>query len=171
MSSTLQNLSAYAEQELPSGEGKKFGIVVSQWNAPITQALLNGCRETLLQNQVKEQDLEIIWVPGSFELPSGAKILLGHQAFDAIICLGCVIAGETKHNEYISNAVAQGLTMLSVASGTPCIFGVLTPDTEEQALDRAGGKLGNKGVEAAAAALQMAGIKQRLRKGKTRIGF
>ncbi len=171
MSSAQQNLSAYAEQDLPSGEGKKFGIVVSQWNAPITQALLAGCKETLFQHHVKEEDVEIIWVPGSFELPSGAKILLGHQAYDAIICLGCVITGETRHNEYINNAVAQGLTMLSVASGTPCIFGVLTPDTEQQAMDRAGGKYGNKGVEAAAAALQMAGIKQQLRRSKSRIGF
>lgn len=171
MSSAAHNLSDYESSRIPSGEGLKIGIVVSQWNEEITGALLQGCRDTLLAHEVKEENMSVITVPGSFELPMGAKILLGQQALDAVICLGCVVTGETKHNEYISNAVAQGLMMLGVASGTPCIFGLLTPDTQQQALDRAGGKYGNKGVEAATTALQMAGLKTQLRKSKTRIGF
>lgn len=171
MSSEMHNLSDYSASETPSGAGKKIGIVVSRWNEDITGALLQGCKETLLQHEVRPEDIHEIQVPGSFELPVGAKILLGHYALDAVICLGCVITGETRHNEYISNAVAQGLTMLGVASGTPCIFGLLTPDNQQQALDRAGGKYGNKGVEAAATALQMAALKGQLRKGKAKIGF
>ena len=171
MSSAAHNLSEYNPNEIPSGEGMKIGIVVAQWNAEITNALLAGCQETLVSHQVKEADIRVMHVPGSFELPMGAKILLGQQNWDAVICLGCVITGDTKHNEYISNAVAQGLMMLGIGSGTPCIFGVLTPDTQEQALDRAGGKHGNKGVEAATTALQMASVKKQLRKEKSRIGF
>ena len=110
-------------------------------------------------------------VPGSFELTAGAKMIADEHKVDAVICLGCVIKGETSHNEYINYAVANGLTNLSMVYGRPFVFGVLTPDTEEQALDRAGGKHGNKGVEAAVTAIRMAAIKKGLKGSKPKIGF
>jgi 6,7-dimethyl-8-ribityllumazine synthase len=113
----------------------------------------------------------MVQVPGAFELTAAARILAGRETLDAVICLGCVIKGETKHNEYINQAVANGLTNLSLATGVPVIYGVLTPDTEQQALDRAGGKHGNKGVEAAVTAIRMAEIKKSYSKSAQRIGF
>ncbi|HEY3385412.1 MAG TPA: 6,7-dimethyl-8-ribityllumazine synthase [Saprospiraceae bacterium] len=144
---------------LPDGSSLKIGIVVSQWNADITSALLNGAKDTLKQAGVLDDNIEILFVPGSFELPWGARQLMKPGKRDAVICLGCLIQGETKHDEYIASAVASGIMQLGLMSGVPVIFGVLTTHTEEQAKDRAGGKHGNKGSEAAAAALQMASIK------------
>ena len=144
---------------LPDGSSLKIGIVVSQWNADITNALLNGAKDTLKQAGVLDDNIEILYVPGSFELPWGARQLMKPGKRDAVICLGCLIQGETKHDEYIASAVASGIMQLGLMSGVPVIFGVLTTHTEEQAKDRAGGKHGNKGSEAAAAALQMASIK------------
>ncbi len=172
MASALKNLSVYDESNVPSAEKLRFGIVVSDWNAEITHALYQGCLETLLRHGAQEENIATIQVPGSFELTAGARLIMGNHSPDAIICLGCVIQGETKHNEYINQAVATGLTNLSLTSGRPCIFGVLTPDTHEQALDRAGGKHGNKGVEAAVTAIRMAALRQQLSKGgKQPIGF
>ena len=171
MSSADKNLSDYDVSGLPSAEGMRFGIVVADWNAEITHALLQGCQNTLLQHGAKAQDLHLLHVPGSYELPYGAKLLLGNHTLDAVICLGCVITGETRHNEYISHSVAQTLMMLGLTANVPCIFGVLTPDNLQQALDRAGGKHGNKGVEAAASAIQMAALKKGLKKSKSSIGF
>lgn len=171
MSSKDKNLSAYDAEHIPSAEGMKFGIAVSDWNASITHALLAGCRDALLEHGASEDDVHIIHVPGAFELPFGAKLLLGSHSLDAVICLGCVITGETKHNEYINNSVAQGLVMLGLSANIPCIFGVLTPDNEQQALDRAGGKHGNKGVEAAVTAIQMAALKRQVKQRKSSIGF
>ena len=171
MASALKNLSTYSPDTLPDGSELKFGIVVSDWNEKITHALYNGAVETLQKHGVKEENIRVIQVPGSFELPVGAKMILSKQRTDAIICLGCVIKGETAHNEYINQAVATGLTNLSIASGIPCIFGVLTPNDEQQALDRAGGKHGNKGVEAAVTALRMAGLKKEFSTTKKSIGF
>jgi 6,7-dimethyl-8-ribityllumazine synthase len=171
MSSANKNLSEYNAADIPSAEGMRFGIVVSDWNTSITHALLDGCREALLQHGATENNLHILHVPGSYELPFGAKLLLGSQSLDAVICLGCVITGETKHNEYINSSVAQALIMLGLTANVPCIFGVLTPDNEQQALDRAGGKHGNKGVEAAVTAIEMAALKKGLKKSKSTIGF
>ncbi|HMO38955.1 MAG TPA: 6,7-dimethyl-8-ribityllumazine synthase [Saprospiraceae bacterium] len=170
MASALKNLSAYDESSLPSADGMRFGIVVAEWNARITHALYEGCYDTLLKHGAQASDIYTVQVPGSFELPAGARLLAGKQKLDAVICLGCVIKGETSHNEYINHAVATGLTNLSIASGQPFIFGVLTPDNEAQALDRAGGKHGNKGVEAATTAIRMAALKKELT-DKTKIGF
>ncbi len=171
MSTANKNLSEYDASGTPSAEGMRFGIVVSDWNATITHALLDGCRQVLLQQGAKESDLQVLHVPGSYELPFGAKLLLGSQSLDAVICLGCVITGETKHNEYISHSVAQALIMLGLTANVPCIFGVLTPDNQQQAEDRAGGKHGNKGIEAAVTAIEMAALKKGLKKGKSTIGF
>ena len=171
MASSLKNLSAYDASNIPSGKSKSFGIVVSEWNRHITHALFEGCRDTLLAHEVDASDIHVLQVPGSFELPVGAKMLAGQNKLHAVICLGCVIKGETKHDEYINQAVATGLTHLGLASGIPMIFGVLTPNTEAQALDRAGGKHGNKGVEAAVTALRMADIKNTFKMSKSTIGF
>ncbi len=148
-----------------------FGIVVSEWNASITHALYEGCYDTLIHHGAQEADIHTVQVPGSFELPVAAKMILSSRKVDAVICLGCVIRGETRHNEYINNAVATALANLSMASGRPCIFGVLTPDNEDQARDRAGGKHGNKGIEAAATAIRMAAIRKELSKADHKIGF
>jgi len=171
MASALKNLSTYDEKNLPSAESYVFGVVVSEWNAPITHALYDGCMGTLTKNGALEQNIHTVQVPGSFELPTGAKILTSTRRFDAIICIGCVIKGETKHEEYISHAVATGITGLSIATGLPVIFGMLTPNTEQQAKDRAGGKFGNKGVEAAITAIRMAALRHDLTKPAKTIGF
>jgi len=163
------NLSSYDENNIPSAKDMSFGIVVSEWNAEITHALHEGCLQTLQQHGAEEDNIHTIQVPGSFELPVGAKTLLTHHKLDAVICLGCVIQGETRHNEYINNAVATGLVNLGMATGKPVIFGVLTPDNMEQAKARAGGEHGNKGVEAAVTAIRMSALKKAV--GPKRIGF
>ena len=160
MSSSENNLSTVTSHNVPSGKGLKFGIVRAEWNHEITTSLAEGCKSFLLEHHVKEDDITEIDVPGSFELPMGAKILLSKESFDAVVCIGCVITGETKHDEYISNSVASSISQLGILSGTPVIFGVLTPKSMEQALDRAGGKHGNKGIEAAVAAIKMAALRK-----------
>ncbi|MBK8969363.1 MAG: 6,7-dimethyl-8-ribityllumazine synthase [Saprospiraceae bacterium] len=171
MASSSKNLSEYNESNIPAADNMNFGIVVAEWNAEITHALYDGCYDTLLKHGAKPENIHTIQVPGSFELPAGARILNGQKKLDAVICLGCVIKGETNHNEYINQAVASGLTNLSIATGKPFIFGVLTPNNEQQALDRAGGKYGNKGVEAAVTAIRMAALKQSTTEGTKKIGF
>lgn len=171
MASALKNLSEYNEENIPSATGMKFGIVVSDWNAEITHALYQGCYDTLVKHGAAEADIEAIQVPGSFELPAGARILADHKKPDAVICLGCVIKGETSHNEYINTAVANTLANLSVMYAKPFVFGLLTPNDEQQARDRAGGKHGNKGVEAAVTAIRMAALSKELGKGGSKIGF
>ncbi len=162
MASALKNLSVYEEDQIPSAENLSFGIVVSDWNQKITHELYKGCYETLVKHGARESQIFTIQVPGSFELSVGAKILDERYFTNAVICIGCVIKGETKHDEYINNAVANGLTNLGIQTGKPFIFGVLTPNTMQQALDRAGGKYGNKGVEAAITAIRMAHLRSEL---------
>lgn len=172
MASALKNLSDYDAQSLPDASEMRFGIVVADWNKDITHALYEGCYDTLLQHGAKADNIQTLQVPGTFELPTAARLLIGKGKIDAVICLGCVIKGETKHDEYINTAVANGLVQLSLASGKPCVFGVLTPNTHQQALDRAGGQHGNKGVEAAATALRMAQLYKEHNGGaKPGIGF
>lgn len=158
MASSLQNLSAYNENNIPDAKGMRFGIVVAEWNRHITGALYDGCVSTLLKHGVSEADIVVVQVPGSFELPAGAVALHQKTVLDAVICLGCVIKGETNHDEYINQAVANGLTQLTISTGKPHIFGLLTVLNEAQALDRAGGKHGNKGVEAAVTAVRMVAV-------------
>lgn len=171
MASAQKNLSKYDDSKLPSAEKMSFGIVVADWNEHITHALYEGTYETLIKHGAKEDNIHTIQVPGAFELTSGAAILYQRHQVDAVICLGCVIKGETSHNEYINQAVALGLTNLGIATGKPFIFGLLTPNDEQQALDRAGGKYGNKGVEAGVTAIRMVAMKENLGKKKKRIGF
>ena len=173
MASAAKNLSKYDENNIPGvGEGK-FGIVVAEWNPHITHVLYEGCYDTLIKHGALEENIFSMQVPGSFELTAGARILSSQHPVDVIICLGCVIKGETNHDEYINNAVAIGLTTLSASTGKPHIFGLLTVDNEQQALDRAGGKHGNKGVEAAVTAIRMAHLKKNPVSGKEKrkIGF
>ncbi|MDB5228949.1 MAG: 6,7-dimethyl-8-ribityllumazine synthase [Bacteroidota bacterium] len=158
MSSALQNLSSYDTEKVPDGSGKAFGIAVAEWNKHITFELLKGCIETLQQHGVKESDIHLSYVPGTFELPFAAKKLAEDHSLSAVICLGCVIKGETDHDVYINTSVANALQNLNIQSAVPFIFGILTPNNEQQAIDRAGGKHGNKGVEAAITALKMSAI-------------
>ncbi len=172
MSSALKNLSSYDENDMPSVKDMRFGIVVADWNKEITHALYQGCYDTLVKEGVAEEDIHTIQVPGTFELPAGARILgAKKEKLSAIICIGCVIKGETSHNEYINQSCASGLVSLSLMTGVPHIFGVLTPNDQQQALDRAGGKYGNKGVEAAATAIRMAALEGQLDEKKKTIGF
>jgi 6,7-dimethyl-8-ribityllumazine synthase len=155
MSSSLKNLSDFNHTTIPSGAGKRIGIVVAEWNIAITGALRDGAIKTLLENGLVENDIVVKYVPGSFELTLGAQFLCEEKSIDAVITLGCVIQGETRHFDFICDAVAHGVTNVSLKYNKPVIFGVLTPNTLEQAQDRAGGKHGNKGDEAAVTALKM----------------
>ncbi|MGJ1206518.1 6,7-dimethyl-8-ribityllumazine synthase [Sphingobacterium lactis] len=158
MSSTLKNLSDFSHLQVKSAAGLKFAIVVSQWNAEVTGALLNGAYKGLLDHGAQEENIALIEVPGSFELVAGSDIALRNKDLDAVITLGCVIQGETRHFDFICDAVANGIAQVGIQHNKPVIFGVLTTDNLEQALDRAGGKHGNKGEEAAITAIQMAHI-------------
>jgi 6,7-dimethyl-8-ribityllumazine synthase len=172
MASALQNLSTYDNSTIPAADDMIFGIVLAEWNANITHALYEGCMETLIKHGAKEENIHLARVPGSFELPVGARIISGQHNLDAVICLGCVIKGETSHDEYINHAVATGLVNLGITTGKPYIFGLITTNNEQQALDRAGGILGNKGVEAAVTAIRMAALKKGEKSGeKRKIGF
>ena len=158
MASSLKNLSDFSHIEVADATPFKFGIVVSQWNAQVTGALLNGAIEGLEKHGAKEENIKIFEVPGSYELVAGADLLLRDKSFDAVICLGCVIQGETRHFDFICDAVAHGVANAGLKHSKPAIFGVLTTDNLQQALDRAGGIHGNKGEEAAITAIQMAAI-------------
>jgi 6,7-dimethyl-8-ribityllumazine synthase len=162
MASTLKNLSSYDNTAIPSAEGLKFGIVVSEWNNEITDALAEGALETLLTNGVSEEDIFVKRVPGTFELSLGAQFMAEYTPSDAVICLGCVIQGETPHFDYICQGVSQGLTNVGLEYNTPVIFGVLTTNNLEQAKERSGGKHGNKGVEAAITAIKMAVLQEEM---------
>ncbi|MGM0496479.1 MAG: 6,7-dimethyl-8-ribityllumazine synthase [Bacteroidota bacterium] len=164
MASNLKNLSDFSHTEIPTGDGLKIGIVVADFNNQITDALTEGAYNTLKKHQVKEDDIIIKRVPGSIELTLGAQLLQEHLELDAIICLGCVIQGETRHFDYVCDSVTQGITSLNIKYQKPFIFGVLTTNNLQQALDRAGGKHGNKGDEAATAAIRMASLKKELKK-------
>lgn len=155
MATILKNLSDFNNNEIPSAEDYHFGIVVSEWNSTITNALLEGVLETLVKAGAKDHQITIKAVPGTFELPYGAQHLFETQQIDAVICLGCVIQGETRHFDFICDATANGIMRVSLDYSAPVIFGVLTTDTMQQAMDRSGGKHGNKGVEAAVTALKM----------------
>lgn len=158
MASGLKNLSDFSHIEVKSATGFHFGIIVAQWNAAITGALLNGAIAGLIKHGASEDCITVIEVPGSYELITGADIILRDSKFDAVICLGCVIQGETRHFDFICDAVANGISNVSIKYNKPVIFGVLTTDNQQQAIDRAGGIHGNKGEEAAITAIQMAYI-------------
>ncbi len=155
MATANNNLSDYSKVDLPSAEGMRFAIIVSEWNNHITENLFIGAKQTLISSGIKQNDIVRIDVPGSFELVFGAKIA-SKCNYDAIICLGSVIKGETDHFHYVCNAVSSGIKDLNLNGDIPVVFGVLTDNNEQQAIDRSGGKYGNKGIEAAVTAIKMA---------------
>lgn len=149
------NLSEYDPKAVPDGKDYRIGVIAAEWNPSVTDALLKGAVDTLLEHGVQEDKLLVRRVPGTFELSSAADMMLHYQNLDAVICIGCVIQGETRHFEFICQAVSQGITNVALQHGRPVIFSVLTCDTMQQAVDRAGGRHGNKGVEGAITALKM----------------
>lgn len=155
MASNLKNLGDHSDRNLTSVKSKKIGIVVSEWNDQITDSLLSAANEVLLSHGAKAKNIFIKYVPGSFELPLAAQYLASQKNIEAVICLGCVIQGETRHFDFICEAVANGIINVSLKYNKPVIFGVLTTNNIQQALDRAGGKHGNKGEEAAITAIKM----------------
>ncbi|MGL5914431.1 MAG: 6,7-dimethyl-8-ribityllumazine synthase [Bacteroidales bacterium] len=163
MSSAEQNLSqVHRHTTVPSAETMRFGIVVSEWNTDITQALLDGAYKTLVSHGAKEKNIHVKWVPGSYELPLAAQLIADSYKVDAVICLGCVIQGETRHFDFICDAVSNGIMKLNLDYSLPFVFGVLTTNDSAQAKDRAGGKHGNKGDEAALTAIKMINFQKNL---------
>jgi len=142
--------------------GKKFAIIASRFNDFITKELVAGCLDTLLRHGADDKDLAVTWVPGAFEIPTIAQRLARSKGYDAVICLGTVIRGSTPHFDYIAAEVAKGISKVSLDSGIPVIFGVITADTIEQAIERAGTKDGNKGRDAALNAIEMANLVEKL---------
>ncbi len=171
MASELKNLSVFEGTEVPSAKGMKIAIVVAEWNHEITGALCKGAIDTLIKHGIDKEDILSKYVPGSFELTLGAQYLAEYTQADAIICLGCVIQGDTKHFDFICESVAKGITDLNIKYNKPFIFGVLTTNDQQQAIDRAGGKHGNKGDEAAITAIKMVSLKKSFDEGKKAIGF
>lgn len=158
MSSAHKNLSIFKDDNLPDISKKVFAIIVAEWNDEITEALCQGAISTLLKYGAVDSNIIKVYVPGSYELSYAAQVYAQKSEVSAVIAIGCVIQGETKHNDYINNAVAGGLTQVALKYEKPVIFGVLTPNTHQQALDRAGGIHGNKGDEAAITAIKMLNI-------------
>jgi 6,7-dimethyl-8-ribityllumazine synthase len=155
MATAYQNLSEYDFDSIPDASEMSVGIVVAEWNTHITEKLLEGACNTLERHGVKPENINIKRVPGSFELTFGAKVMAENRDLDAVIILGCVVQGDTPHFDYVCSSVTQGITELNLMSDIPFIFGLITTNTMEQAEDRAGGKHGNKGDEAAITAIKM----------------
>ncbi len=164
MATAFHNLSDYDPNSVPNAEPMKFGIVVSEWNENITGALLEGAVNTLKNHGAKEDNILVKTVPGSFELTYGANQMLEYCDLDAIIVIGCVVRGDTPHFDYVCMGVTQGIAQLNATSDVPVIYGLVTTNTMEQAEDRAGGKLGNKGDECAITAIKMVSFSWSLNK-------
>lgn len=156
MATSLHNLSEYDLSKVPDASNMCFGIVVAEWNSEITGALLQGCVNTLEKHGTLPENIHVKTVPGSFELVYGAQHMCRHGEYDAVIVLGSVIRGETPHFDYICEGVAYGIAQLNVKSEIPIVFGLLTTNDLQQAKDRCGGRLGNKGDECAVVAIKMA---------------
>jgi 6,7-dimethyl-8-ribityllumazine synthase len=141
-----------------TAKGKKFGVVISRFNDLISSQLLLGAQDCLVRHECKQDDITVAWVPGSFEIPLVAKKMANSKNYDAVICLGAVIRGGTPHFDYISAEVSKGVAQVGLEAGLPVIFGIITADTIEQALERAGTKAGNKGWDAALSAIEMVNL-------------
>lgn len=167
MATINKNLSTYDKESIPNGADFRIGIVVSEWNENITGNLLKGAKEALLENGVLEENIEVHFVPGTYELPLATKILFENLTLDGAVCIGSVIQGETKHFDFVCESVTQGIKDVSLEYEKPAIFCVLTDNTMQQAIDRSGGKHGNKGIECAIACLKMIDFKRKIeRKGE-----
>jgi 6,7-dimethyl-8-ribityllumazine synthase len=164
MSSKNKNLSEHKEIQIAGASKYRIAIVVSEYNEKITSALRQGCLDTLKKYWVKEKNIFVEPVPGAYELPLAARWMYDKKKADAVVALGCVIKGDTDHDVYINTSVSQALMNLSLQTKAPFVFGVITPNSLQQAKDRAGGKHGNKGVECAVAALKMLSLKDKLKK-------
>jgi len=163
MATALQNLSDYNPETVPDASGLRFAIVVSEWNPKITEKLKEGATNTLLKHGAKPENITVAYVPGSFELIYGAKRIVGSIRPHAVIGLGCVIRGETPHFDYVCAGVTQGFAALNAEGDIPYIFGLLTTNNQQQAIDRAGGKHGNKGDECAVTAIKMAALSSKFK--------
>ena len=164
MATAYHNLSDYDFQSVPDASSMKFGIVVSEWNYNITGALLRGAVETLKKHGAKDENILIRTVPGSFELTFGSAQLIKHTDVDAVIALGCVVRGDTPHFDYVCMGATQGITQLNAEGDVPVIYGLITTNNMQQAEDRAGGRLGNKGDECAITTIKMIDFICRLKK-------
>lgn len=162
MATSLKNLSDEGINPIPDATGLKFGILISEWNPEVTESMGKAAKDTLLKHGVKEEDILYKYVPGSYELSLGAQYLAEYTDVNAVICLGCIIQGETRHFDYVCKAVTDGTNHVGLKYNIPVAFGVLTTENQQQALDRSGGKHGNKGDEAAAAAIKMVVLKHEL---------
>jgi len=156
MSTTLKNKSDMLP--IPNAKGMKFAIIVAEWNKEVTSSLLEGAKGALIKAKCKKSDIDVKWVPGTLELPMAAQMLCETHAYDALIAIGCVVRGDTPHFDYVCRGAFDGLMHVQLDFATPITFGILTTEDYQQALDRAGGKLGNKGAEAAEAAIKMIGL-------------
>lgn len=171
MATANKNLSEYDKTKLPDASEYRFGVVVSEWNDKITNGLFTGAQTALLDCGVKPENI-IKWdVPGSFELIYGAKKIIETQNLDCVITIGCVIKGETMHFEFVCDGVTQGVKDLNIEYDVPVIFCLLTDNNEQQSIDRSGGKHGNKGTEAAIAAIKMVALKKNAENKTKTIGF
>lgn len=163
MASSEKNLSYYDHDTIPDGVDMKIGLVVSEWNAQITNGLLEGAKSTLLKHGVPSHSILELTVPGAFELALGAQYLFEQNVVDGLVCLGSVIRGETKHFDFVCHGATQGVMNAGLKYNKPAIFGLLTDENKQQALDRSGGKLGNKGIECAIACMKMIALKRDLK--------
>lgn len=149
------------------GAGKFFGIVISRYNNFITRRLLDGALDGLIRHGVREEDIDIFWVPGACEIPVAALKAAESRKYHALICLGAILRGETPHFDYVANESAKGIAHVGLSTGVPAIYGVVTTETLEQAINRAGAKTGNKGAEAALSAIEMANLMEQIQAGTT----
>lgn len=171
MATAQNNLSNFDKSEIPDGSKMIIGIVVSQWNNNVTDNLLKGAKETLLELNLDESNIIIDYVPGTFELPLAAQYLLENTNVHGVIALGSVIQGETKHFDFVCDGATNGLMNVSLKYNKPVIMGILTDNNIQQAIDRSGGKHGNKGVECAVACVKMIALKKQIGSPKGKIGF
>ena len=171
MATIEKDLSHYDKDTIPSVNNMKFGIVVSEWNSKITNGLLNGAQNTLLELNVQKENIYVHYVPGAFELALGAQHILEYTDIDGVIALGSIIQGETKHFDFVCQGTTKGIMDVSVKYNKPVIFGVLTDNTMQQAIDRSGGKHGNKGIECAIACVKMIDLKRQIKSPDNTIGF
>ena len=160
MATAGKNLSDFNKEQLPDASDYRIGLVVSEWNEQITENLFQGCYDTLIEAGVSEKNISRLNVPGTFELTYGAQRMTSNQRFDAVVVIGCVIQGETRHFDFVCDGVTYGVSHLNATQVVPVIFCVLTDNEMQQSIDRSGGKHGNKGTEAAVAAIKMAAIKR-----------
>ena len=162
MATALKNLSVYSKEDIPNGADFKVGIVVTEWNDTITFALLKGAKQTLLDNGVPEENILVRYVPGAFELPLGAQLMLDNTEVDGVIVIGVVIQGETKHFDFVCQGATQGIMQVNLEYNSPVSYCLLTDNNMQQSIDRSGGKHGNKGVECAVACMKMIALKKDL---------